>query len=77
MESVLACIARKERHRLRVMRVDVGEQQDLAARFRVNEVPTLVLVVGNRAVARLDGRVPGPQIEALLELHLAPAEVGA
>jgi thioredoxin 1 len=71
MESLLAHIARKERERLRVTIVDVDERAELAARFRVDTVPTLVLVKDKRAVARLDGRVSAPRIERMLEPHLA------
>ena len=74
MESLLAHLARKERERLRLRRVDVDRRPDLAARFRVEEVPTLVLVKGKRVVARLDGRVSCPRIERMLEMHLEPAE---
>jgi thioredoxin-like negative regulator of GroEL len=74
MESLLAHLARKERARLRVRRVDVAERPDLAERFRVEVVPTLVLVKDKRAVARLDGRTSAPRIEAMLEEHL-PAEL--
>ena len=74
MESLLAHIARKERHRLRVMRVDVDAQPELAERFRVDAVPTLVLVKGKRVVGRLDGRSSAPTIERMLEPHLAPVE---
>jgi thioredoxin-like negative regulator of GroEL len=70
MESLLAHLARKERHRLRIRRVDVDDNPDLVERFRVDTVPTLVLVVGKRAVGRLDGRASAPRIEALLEQHL-------
>lgn len=70
MESLLAHLARKERTRLRVARVDVDERPDLAARFRVSEVPTLVLVKGKKAVARIDGRTSAPRIERMLEPHL-------
>jgi thioredoxin-like negative regulator of GroEL len=70
MESLLAHLARKERHRLRIRRVDVDDNPGLAERFRVETVPTLVLVVGKRAVGRLDGRASAPRIEALLEQHL-------
>lgn len=76
MESLLAHLARKERARLRVLRVDVDEQPELAERFRVEAVPTLVLVIGKRVVGRLDGRVSQPRIEALLEPHL-PREAAA
>ena len=70
MESLLAHFARKERARLRVMRVDIDEQPDLAARFKVADVPTLVLVKGKRVVDRIDGRASAPKIETMLEQHL-------
>jgi thioredoxin-like negative regulator of GroEL len=71
MESLLAHLARKERSRLKVTRVDVDEQPELAARFRVDAVPTLVLVKGNRVVGRLEGRASQPRIESMIEPHLA------
>jgi thioredoxin-like negative regulator of GroEL len=72
MESLLAHLARKERLRLRVMRVDVDAQPELAERFNVGAVPALVLVKGKRAVDRIDGRASAPTIESMLEPHLAP-----
>jgi thioredoxin-like negative regulator of GroEL len=73
MESLLAYLARKERARLRVMRVDVDHQPELAKRFKVRDVPTLVLVKHKRVVDRLEGRVSAPTIESMLEPHLAAA----
>lgn len=70
MESLLAHLARKERARLRVMRVDIEEQPELAERFRVEAVPTLVLVKGKRVVDRIDGRASAPKIESMLATHL-------
>jgi thioredoxin-like negative regulator of GroEL len=70
MESLLAHLARKERARLKVMRVDVELQPELAERFKIVDVPTLVLVKRKRVVDRLDGRVSAPKIEAMLEPHL-------
>jgi thioredoxin-like negative regulator of GroEL len=74
MESLLAHVARKERGRLRVSKVDVEERPDLAARFKVEQVPTLVLVVEKRAVTRLPGRVTAPRIASMLEPYLGSAE---
>ena len=74
MESLLAHIARKERERLRIRRVDVDESQELAAHFRIETVPTLVLVKGKRAVERLEGRTSAPRIEAMLARHLPEPE---
>jgi thioredoxin-like negative regulator of GroEL len=73
MESLLAHLARKERARLRVMRVDVDAQPELAARFKVAIVPSLVVVKGKRVVDRLEGRASAPKIEAMLERHLTAA----
>jgi thioredoxin 1 len=73
MESLLAHLARKERSRLRVMRVDIEEQPELAERFGVAAVPTLVLVKGKRVVDRIDGRASAPRIEVMLAPHLAVA----
>jgi thioredoxin-like negative regulator of GroEL len=70
MESLLAHIARKERERLRVTIVDIDERADFAERFKVETVPTLVLVKEKRVVARLDGRASAPRIERMLEPHL-------
>jgi len=70
MESLLAHIARKERDRLRVSKVDVEDRPDLAERFRVRQVPSLALVVESRVVSRIDGRATAPRIESMLAPHL-------
>jgi thioredoxin 1 len=67
MESLLAHIARKERGKLHVKRVDVDERPDIAERFRVGQVPSLALVKGRRVVARLEGRSTAPKIESMLK----------
>jgi len=71
MESLLAHLARKERFRLRVMRVDVDEQPEVAERFMIADVPTVVLVKGKRVVDRIEGRASAPAIESMIEPHLA------
>jgi thioredoxin 2 len=70
MESLLAHLARKERHRLSVTRVDVDEKPELAERFKVRSVPTLILIKGRRAVARLEGKARAAEIEELVDRHL-------
>jgi thioredoxin-like negative regulator of GroEL len=77
MESLIAHLARKERDHLRVKRVDVDARPDLAERFAVTDVPTLVLVRDRRVVERLEGRASAPQIERMLEAHLDRELVGA
>jgi thioredoxin 2 len=77
MESLLAHLARKERGRLRVARVDVGKRPEVASRLNVDTVPTLLLIKDNRVVGRLEGRVSAPRIERMLDKHLDAAEAAA
>jgi thioredoxin-like negative regulator of GroEL len=74
MESLLAHLARKERARLQVVRIDADEQPDWTERLRVTEIPTLILIKDRRPVERLEGRVSAPQIERMISPHLAPVE---
>jgi thioredoxin-like negative regulator of GroEL len=55
---------------LRIWRVDAETQPDWVERFKVDQIPTLVLIKNRKAVARLDGRASAPQIERILEPHL-------
>jgi len=73
MESLLAHLSRKERERLRITRIDVESQPELAERLRVRVVPTLLLIRDNKVVGRLEGRASVPRIERLLEQHLPVA----
>lgn len=70
MESLLAHLARKERERLRVKRVDVDAHPELAERFKIAQVPSVVLVKHKRVVDRIDGRASAPRIERMLAPHL-------
>jgi thioredoxin-like negative regulator of GroEL len=72
MESLLAHLARKERSRVRIRRVDVDANPELAERFEITVVPTLVLVRGKQALGRIEGRASAPRIERLLAEHLEP-----
>ncbi len=73
MESIVAHIARSERHRLRVLQVDVEKRTDLVEKLEVLLAPTLLLVIARKVVARIDGRASAPKIEAMLAEHLAAA----
>lgn len=77
MESLLAHLARKERSRLKVSRIEVSENPRLAEKLGVGEVPTLVLLKDRRPVARLEGRVSAPQIERMLAPYLEPEHTPA
>jgi thioredoxin 1 len=74
MDSLLAHLARRERRRLEVLRVDIEDDPDTAKRFRVRDVPALVLVKGRRVVARFDGRAKASDIEELVEPYLGDGD---
>lgn len=77
MDSLLAQVARKERHRLSLARVDVEQRPELAKKFKVRLVPTLVFVKGKRAVARIEGRANAAELEEFVEENLERVESGS
>ena len=74
MESLLAHLARKERGRLRITRIDVTASPEWVDRLSVTQVPTLILLKDRRPVERLEGRVSASKIERMLAQYLAPLE---
>ncbi|MDQ3889393.1 MAG: thioredoxin family protein [Actinomycetota bacterium] len=74
MESLLAHLARKERSRLRISKIDADERPEWVERMKITEIPTLILVKDRKPVARLEGRVSAPQIERMLAPYLDPNE---
>jgi thioredoxin-like negative regulator of GroEL len=77
MESLLAHLARKERGRLRVARIDADAQPEWVERLKITKIPTLILIKERRPVDRLEGRVSAPQIERMISPYLEPVEVEA
>ena len=53
-ESVLARVLQQHRNQrtFSVQRIDVAARPNLAARFRIRETPTILIVQGNKVVAR-------------------------
>jgi thioredoxin 2 len=70
MESHLAHLARRERTRLRISRVDADATPRLVERLGVTEIPTLVLLEGRKPVGRIEGRASAPQIDDMLAEYL-------
>jgi thioredoxin-like negative regulator of GroEL len=70
MESLLALIARRERGRLRVVPVDADASRALADALGVTEIPTLVLLRNRLALARIEGRATGRQVDAMISAHV-------
>ena len=60
-------LAQAYKGKLKVGKVDVDAQSDLAARFNVMSIPTLLVFKGGEVVGQRVGAVPRPAIEALFK----------
>ena len=56
-----------EREDIKVAKINVDEQQELAAAFQVMSIPTLVVMKDGKIVNQSIGARPKPQILAMLE----------
>jgi thioredoxin 1 len=76
VEALLAqVLQRRQKHRLFVLRrIDCDERPDLADRFGVTTIPTLVVVENRRIQGRIEGRFNCRDIERLLEPWLGGDE---
>jgi thioredoxin len=64
---VVAEIAKDYDGKLKVGKIDVDAQSDLAARFNVMSIPTLIVFNDGQVVGQRVGAVPRPAIEALFK----------
>ena len=71
MEPVLSNLATEYAGRVRIVAVDVDDDQLLAQQFDVRSMPTLVLVRDGREVGRTVGTRPRAFIAGMLDRALA------
>ena len=60
----------EERTAVKVGKVNVDEQPDLAAEFGVMSIPTLIVFKNGEEIDRSVGALPKARLQALLEKHL-------
>ncbi len=65
--------ARTYAGRLKVVKVDTDAAPDLAERFSISGIPTLVLLRDGRVVDRVTGALDRRSLEAWLQRHLSGA----
>jgi thioredoxin 2 len=73
ISPIVEALARDRAGSLKVVRVNTDEAPDLAERYEIRGIPTLVVVRDGAEVDRLAGAAPRPQLEAWLEKHLERA----
>jgi putative thioredoxin len=55
-------------------KVDVDAEQQIAAAFQVQSIPTVYVVIGGQVAPMFQGAMPEPQVRQVLEAVLAEAE---
>lgn len=66
----LEALAEEYVGRLNIVKIDVDEAPELAARFGVRGVPTLMLFLGGNVEASKVGAMPRAQLAAFLDANL-------
>ncbi len=67
-------LARSNQGRYLIVKVDTEALTDVAARFRIQSIPTLALVHRGRELARLSGARPAADIQAFVDKTIADEE---
>ena len=70
-------LAQQRATRLQVAKLNTDEQPDIAGRFNIRSIPTLILFRDGREIARQSGAVNGGALERWLDTALAPKLTGA
>lgn len=73
----VAEVARSYAGRLKVGKIDADANAELASRYGVRGLPTLLLFKGGEVVGQIVGAVPRARIEALVDRALAAPERAA
>ncbi len=63
-------IAGEYRGKLKVVKLDVDENNDISVRYGVQSIPTLLLFKGGELVERVIGARPKPMILSKVQPHL-------
>ena len=62
--------------RAKVGKLNVDDNPEVAARYRITSIPTLLVFRGGQIVDQRVGALPKPEIASLIERQLAPAGAG-
>jgi thioredoxin 2 len=71
MAPVFEAAAKELEPRLRLAKVDTDAERQLAARFQIQAIPTMILVRGGREIARQSGALPASALRAWIDRYLA------
>ena len=64
-------IATEYKGRVKVVKVDVDEANEVSVKYGIQSIPTLMVFKGGNVVGRVLGAVPKPRLLAMIEPHLS------
>jgi len=70
MAPVLQDLAREWKGRITVIKIDTDKKPQLASRFGINSIPTLILFKSGREAHRITGAMPLPALKRELDSRL-------
>jgi thioredoxin 1 len=70
LAPVIDSLARKYEGKAKIAKVDVDENQDLAEKFGINSVPTILFFKGGEVVDKVQGYNPESVFTQILDGHV-------
>ena len=70
MGPILKDVAKKMEDRARIIKIDVDRNQNVAAKYQIQGVPTLMVFKGGKMLWRQSGVVPAAELSRVLEEHI-------
>jgi thioredoxin 1 len=75
--GLLEEIAPQYAGRMRIVKLNVDENPQTAARFGIQSIPTMIIFKNGKAVDQIVGAMPLQPLQARIERHLAPVGTAA
>ncbi len=73
MTPILKQLSSDWKGRLTIIKVNTEEKRDLARRYAISALPTLVLFKDGKELHRVTGALPLPMLKRELESHISPS----
>ncbi|MEG1564824.1 MAG: thioredoxin [Bacteroides sp.] len=74
MKPILEEVKTKLGDKVRIAKIDVDQHEDLAKRFRIQTVPTLILFKDGESIWRHSGIIPAKELSGVMEMYIKKEE---
>lgn len=70
MKPVLEDLKKQVGDKARIVKIDVDTHEELAAKYKIQAVPTFILFKNGEAVWRHPGLIQGSELKGVIEKHM-------